>query len=162
MRILAMTRLRLKSYRVLPRFIWVNEQAIAQLRGSPGFLRGKLLGEPNLTMWTATLWDSEDRLRAFYLSGTHRRLMPELAGFACEAISGHIVYDSAELPPWPFIHEELRRMGRLSAGVTEPNDNHRNRIVVAPRFTLLTRPASPKHPARSGGENLGSGRVGAV
>jgi hypothetical protein len=147
MPILAMTRLRLKSYRVLPRFLWVNEQAIAQLRTAPGFLRGKLLGEPNLAMWTATLWDSQESLRAFYLTGVHKRLMPELAGFACEAISGHIAFDLAELPPWAVIHEELCRMGRLSPGVSEPNENYRNRIIAPPSFTLLTRPVPPKHAA---------------
>ena len=148
MPVLAMTRLRLKSYRVLPRFIWVNERAVAQISSAPGFLRGKLLAEPNLAMWTATLWDSEESLRGFYLRGAHRKLMPELGGFVCEAIAGHIVYDSAELPPWKAIHEELCRVGRLSAGVTEPNDDHRNRIVAAPRFTFLTRPVEPKQLAR--------------
>jgi hypothetical protein len=52
MPILAMTRLRLKSIRLIPRFISANERAVAQLRTAPGFLRGKLLAELNLAMWT--------------------------------------------------------------------------------------------------------------
>lgn len=54
MPILSMTRLRLKSIKLVPRFMWANEPAVAQLRTAPGFLRGNLLAELNLAMWTAS------------------------------------------------------------------------------------------------------------
>jgi hypothetical protein len=143
MSILAMTRLRLKSIGLFPRFIWANEAVIAQLRAAPGFLRGKLLAEPSLAMWTASLWLSEESMRAFYLSGAHRGLMPRLKDFACEATVGHISYESSELPSWQFVHEELCKAGRYSDMLSEANDDHRNRIVARPKFAFLTRQLRP-------------------
>ena len=85
--------------------MWASETAVAQLRTAPGFLRGKLLAELNLAMWTASLWLSEENMRAFYLSGAHRTLMPKMRDFACVTIVGHICYESSELPSWQFIYE---------------------------------------------------------
>ena len=102
-------------------------------------MRGKLLAEPILVMWTASLWLSEESMRAFYLSGDHRVVMPKLKDFACEAIVGHIDYGSSELPSWQFIYENLCKVGRYSdALLSEPNDDHRNRIVARPKFAFLT------------------------
>jgi hypothetical protein len=145
MPILAMTRLRLKSPWLLPRFLYLNEFAVAQLRKAPGFLRGKLLAEPNLAMWTASLWNSEESMREFYLAGAHKLLMGRLNEFGCEAIAGHIGYDSAELPSWQFVHEQLRKAGRFNGGLSEPSESHRNRTVAGPKFTFLTRPLSRKN-----------------
>jgi hypothetical protein len=150
MAILAMTRLRLKSIGLFPRFIWANEAVIAQLRAAPGFLRGKLLAEPILVMWTASLWLSEESMRAFYLNGDHRAVMPRLGDFASEAIVGHIGYGSSELPSWQFIYENLCKVGRCSdALLSEPNDDHRNRIVARPKFAFLTRQLRPTSSIRA-------------
>ncbi len=146
MPVLAMTRLRLKSVRLLPRFIWASEAAVDRLRTAPGFLRGKLLAELNLAMWTASLWHSEEGMRAFYLSGAHRALTPKLREFACESIVGHVPYESSELPSWQFIYENLCKVGRYSdALLSEPSDNHRNRNVTRPRFAFLARQLSRKN-----------------
>jgi hypothetical protein len=127
-----------------PRFIWANEAVIAQLRAAPGFLRGKLMAEPSLAMWTASLWLSEESMRAFYLSGDHRAVMPRLGDFAAEAFVGHISYESSELPSWQFICENLCKVRRYSnALLSEPNDDHRNRIVARPKFAFLTRQLRP-------------------
>ena len=142
---LAMTRLRLKSVWLFPRFIWASEAAVAQLRMAPGFLRGKLLAESNLAMWTASLWLSEENIRAFYLSGAHRTLMSKLSDFACEAIVGQISYEYSELPSWQFIYEELCRVGRYSDALSEPSENHNNRKVARPRFPILIRQLSRKN-----------------
>jgi hypothetical protein len=145
MPILAMTRLRLKSIQLVPRFIWENEAVVAQLRSAPGFLRGKLRADLNLGMWTASLWLSDEHMRAFYLNGVHRRVMPKLREFACEAIFGHTSYEFSELPPWQFIYEELCRVGRYSDALSEPSDNHHNRKVARPRFPFLIRQLSRKN-----------------
>lgn len=143
MPILAMTRFRLKSIWLLPQFMRASELAVAQLRIAPGFLRAKLLAEPNLAMWTASLWRSEDSMRAYYLTGAHRKLMPELADLACEAIAGHAESESCELPSWRIIHAELCRVGRFSEALSEPSERHRDRDVTPPKFTFLTRPVTP-------------------
>jgi hypothetical protein len=145
MPILSMTRLRLKSIKLVPQFMWASETAVPQLRTASGFLCGKFLAELNLAMWTASLWFSGENMRAFYLSGAHRSLMPKLKDFACEAMVGHIIYDSSELPSWQFIYEELCKEGRYSDALSEPSDNHRNRNVAPPKFTLLTRQLSRKN-----------------
>ena len=78
MSLLSVTRLRLRSFRFVPQFIFANQQAARQLRKQPGFRGGKLLVDRNLTFWTMTLWDDERTMRAYRDSGAHREVMPKL------------------------------------------------------------------------------------
>src|SRR5579884_1573050 len=80
-----------------------------------------------------------------FTSPAHKLLMGRLNEFGCEAIAGHIGYDSAELPSWQFVHEQLRKAGRFNGGLSEPSESHRNRTVAGPKFTFLTRPLSRKN-----------------
>ncbi len=78
-------------------------------------------------------------MRAFYLRGPHRVLMPKAKDFASEAIVGHMNYESSEFPPLQFIFEELCNAGRYIDVLSEPSDDHRNQVIARPKFTLLTR-----------------------
>jgi hypothetical protein len=66
MPILALTRLKLKSARLLPKFGIENEVTVKQIRVAKGFLAGKTLLEPNLGAWTTTLWDNKENMKVYY------------------------------------------------------------------------------------------------
>lgn len=144
MPVLAMTRLKLKSARLLPKFILENETAVKQLKTAKGFICGKTLAEPSLGMWTTTLWDSEENMRAYYISDAHSKLMPKLSHYACEAVTTHISFDEKKLPSWGFVHEQLSSKGRFSTVLKEPSQDHLNCFIKFPKITIFTRPLKPK------------------
>src|SRR5258708_555839 len=49
MPVMSVTRLRVRSVRYLPAFVWDSFRSIQQLRGSPGFLGGMLASSPACT-----------------------------------------------------------------------------------------------------------------
>jgi hypothetical protein len=78
MGVLSMTRIKLRSIRLLPPFLAQQEAAVKQLRSARGFIKGKALIDTSLATWTLVLWDGAEDMRAYYLSGAHRELMPKL------------------------------------------------------------------------------------
>ncbi len=142
---LSMTRLKLKSAGLLPKFIIENETAVKQLKTAKGFICGKTLAELSLGMWTTTLWDSEENMRNYYTSGGHRELMPKLSQYASEAVTTHISYDQKELPSWAFVHEQLSAKGRFSTALKDPSQDHLNKIIKFPKITIFTRPLKPRN-----------------
>lgn len=135
---LSMTRLKLKSTAYLLPFFIQNEQVIRQLRTSKGFLKGKQLATPNLSMWTVTLWSSKEDIRAFYLSGSHKQVMKNINKWSSEAVAGHQEIDFIELPSWQEIRNKLIAVGHF-ANLEKASSAHSKRLISEPRFTLLTR-----------------------
>ena len=140
MAFLSMTRLKVKSILLLPKFIVQNEAIVKQIRSSEGFRNGKTLLDPSLSAWTVTLWDSEDAMRAFYTSGAHRNIMPSLSFYSNEAVTAHMSFSEVDLPTWRFVHEQLSKIGKFSTVLKEPTQNHLDKIISKPSITLLTRP----------------------
>lgn len=137
-----MTRLKLKSPAYLVPFWIQNEQIVRQIKISPGFLKGKQLATPNLSMWTATLWDSSENVRAFYLSGSHKEAMRNISIWSSEAVTGHQEVDFAEIPPWEDIRLELLKVGNFT-NIKDASSDHYGKMISKPRVTLLTRVVSP-------------------
>ncbi len=133
---LSMTRLKLKSPLYLIPFWFHTQRVVKQMKASEGFLKGKLLVTHNLSMWTMTLWVSEEALHNFYLSGAHRLVMKKLSEFSSEAIAGHQEVESNELPSWEYVRNELCLIGYLGK-LKEPSTNHKNRIILSPKIVIL-------------------------
>lgn len=106
------------------------------MKASEGFMKGKLLVTHNLSMWTMTLWVSEEALHNFYLSGAHRMVMKKLSEFSSEAIAGHQEVESNELPSWEYARNELSRIGYLGK-LKKPSVDHENRIISSPKIAIL-------------------------
>ncbi len=107
---ISVTRLRLKSHRHLPRFIWLTIQAQLQARKSPGFLAADYLRDHNLAFWTKTLWKDEASMKAFMTTGAHLRAIPALKAMCDEASGASWVQDEA--PTWQGAHEKLQESAR--------------------------------------------------
>jgi hypothetical protein len=119
---ISITRLRLRSVWVLPRFVWLNEHIARQVRRSPGFRGGKLLADRHLTFWTVTMWDSEASMRAFRDTAAHRTALPKLISWCDEAsVAQNTTW--TEIPPWPELHSWMTTRGRPSR-VRNPSPAH--------------------------------------
>jgi hypothetical protein len=75
----SVTRLRVRSFRFLPGFLWRTFLSQRQVERGPGFVGGRLLVDSRWTFWTLTVWESEPAMKRFRGSGAHAKVMPQLA-----------------------------------------------------------------------------------
>ncbi len=130
------TRLRVRSVRFLPSFLWRTFQSQRQVERAPGFLGGRLLIDSGLTFWTLTAWQSEETMRGFRGAGAHARVMPRLAEWCNEAAYVHWIQPGESIPTWEDAYERLLAEGRLSR-VLHPSKAHSDRQFARPRLNPL-------------------------
>jgi hypothetical protein len=148
MALISVTRLRLRSLRVLPRFAWHTWASTRQLRRAPGFLGGQFASEGLLGFWTLTAWDDEAAMRAYRNTDAHMRAMPKLLDWCDEASVVHWPQATPELPGPAAAVARMRAEGRLSK-VRHPSSAHAAR-TIAPG-ARPPRPGPQLRPARAGG-----------
>jgi hypothetical protein len=132
----SVTRLRVRSLRFVPAFVWKTYRSQRQVVRAPGFLGGRLLIDAGLTFWTLTVWDSEQAMKRFRGYGPHAAAMPRLVEWCDEAAYAHWASPGATVPTWPEAHERLVAEGRLSR-VAHPSPNHEARHFAKPRLSPL-------------------------
>ena len=140
----AITRLRLRSYRFLLPFMWHAGKSAMQAQGSPGYRAGALSSDVRrLTFWTATVWENEAAMRAFRAAGDHQRVMPRLAEWCDEASVAHWEQANAEIPD---PNEVLRRMqsGRPSRVSHPSSDQAAGRVAADGRAPRRLAPLPPR------------------
>jgi heme-degrading monooxygenase HmoA len=144
----SVTRLRVRSVRFIPAFLWRTFLSERQGVRAPGFFGGRLLLDSGLTFWTLTVWESEQAMRGFRGSGAHARVMSRLARWCNEAAYAHWVQMSDHIPTWDEAYERLVAEGRLSR-VERPSKNHSDRQFARPRLKpLIGLDLKPKGSAR--------------
>jgi heme-degrading monooxygenase HmoA len=119
---ISITRLRIHSIFILPKFMLANEASVKQLRKIDGFLKGKELIDKGLTFWTLTMWRDEIAMKAFRNSIPHRKAMQKLPSWCCEASYFHWIQDSEELLSWSIASQKLLQEGKLTK-VRKPSVN---------------------------------------
>src|SRR5579872_5991840 len=67
----SITRLRVRSIRYMPEFLFRALAIVRQARRSDGCLGADIRREVQLTFWTRTLWRDEQSMRAFMTTGAH-------------------------------------------------------------------------------------------
>jgi heme-degrading monooxygenase HmoA len=130
----SVTRLRVRALRYLPTFSFNALRAARQAKTAPGNLAVSLLADANLAFWTRTLWNDQDAMRAFMLSGAHRQMMPCLLNWCDEAAVAHWTQDSIETPSWEEVHGRMRTQGRRS-NVNHPSEAQQRFEIPVPRTT---------------------------
>lgn len=87
-----------------------------------------------------TAWDSEQSMRAYMISGTHKAAMPHLLHWCDEASVAHWTEPDATLPtglpPWTEADRRMRTSGRPSK-VLHPSPEHATMSYRAPRTTAV-------------------------
>jgi hypothetical protein len=133
----SVTRLRIRSLFFLPPFFLHTMRAQSQLKRAGGFRGGALLPDRRRVFWTMTLWDSQDAMRAYMLTGAHRTAMPHLLHWCDEASIVHWTQPEAALPPWPVAEARMRQEGRPSK-LRHPAPHHDTLAFAPARVTVTT------------------------
>jgi hypothetical protein len=110
----SITRLRLRSPRFLLPFIAYALLSERQARRAAGNLAADVTRDSHGAYWTRTVWRDNQSMRAFMMSGMHRRAMPKLLDWCDEAALVHWEQDSATPPDWQEAHHRLVTQGRQS------------------------------------------------
>jgi hypothetical protein len=124
MPLVAVTRLRVRSYRFLLPFGWHAWRSFRQAKHATGGLGVKLRKANGLAFWTLTAWEDEAAMHAYRIAHPHRAAMPKLLEWCDEAAVAHWNQESAELPSWETAERHLAESGRLSK-VNHPSVDQR-------------------------------------
>ncbi len=139
---ISVTRLRIKSFVYLPKFIIANEASVKQLKKTFGFLGGLELIDKNMTFWTLTLWDIDADMKVFRNSVPHRKAMQKLPIWCDEASYVHWTQEDQQLPDWKIVYEKMLTDGRTSK-VRNPSDNQLSKNYPVIKWTILERNFKP-------------------
>ena len=110
----SVTRLRVRSWKFLPRFFFHAIRSAWQVRKVSGVQSATLLREDWRTYWTRTIWTDESALKKYMISGNHRVAMPALLSICDEASVGRWNQDDSMLPSWDEVHRRMQQEGRPS------------------------------------------------
>jgi heme-degrading monooxygenase HmoA len=121
--LVAITRLRVRSWRYLPIFFLQALRSARQAAKADGNLATRLLRDRRNTFWTATVWTTETSMKEFMLSGVHRGVMRKLPEWCDEAALAHFTQESSKPPTWTEAYVRLKREGRRSR-VNHPSPAH--------------------------------------
>src|ERR1700689_5607040 len=110
----SLTRLRVRSWRYLPAFFIQAFRSAQQAKSAQGSLVVTVLRDAHNTFWTRTVWNSEQAMKAYMLSGVHRQVMRRLPQWCDEAAVAHWTQESPQPPSWEEAHQSLQQIGRPS------------------------------------------------
>ncbi len=139
----SVTRLRIRLIRFLPSFALYTHRAVRQVEASSGFQGGGFLADRDWTFWTMTAWDTQESMRNYLTTGSHRAGMPRLLDWCDEASVVHWDQPEASLPSWTDADQKMRAIGRISK-VRNPSPRHATLTYREPRLTrtAIIRPAN--------------------
>ena len=130
----SLTRLRVRSSRFVPLFALYTFRSLRQVKKASGFQKGALLADRRWTFWTLTAWDTQESMRQFMTSGTHKEAMPRLLHWCDEASVARWTQPEATLPSWTEADKRMRETGRISK-VLHPSPQHTTLAYRTPRTT---------------------------
>jgi hypothetical protein len=129
---ISLTRLRVRSWRYMPQFIWHSLKTGRQAERSGGFIGGRLLRERRNAFWTVTAWEDEAAMRAYRNAGAHRAAMPRLLDWCDEASVAHWTQADSEIPDWQELYRRMVDEGRPSK-VRHPSPAQQSNQIASPK-----------------------------
>lgn len=112
MAFVSVTRLRLRSLRFLPAFLWHAVRSAAQAEDVPGCLGLRTMRDSDGSFWTVSAWKSPEAMRAYITTGAHRKAMPKLVEWCDEASTVHWEQEEVAVPDWPEACLRMAEEGR--------------------------------------------------
>ena len=131
MRLVSVTRLRIRKFRFLPGFAWFAVRATMQAKRAEGNLQALTIKDRGLIFWTITVWRDQETMRAFRNSGSHKAAMPKLSEWCDEATYIHWEQENDSPPDLKSAYDRLVSQGVVSR-VRHPSSNHGTRTFPAP------------------------------
>ena len=119
----SVTRLRVRSVRFLPGFLWYAMRSGRQAKRAAGVVAVELLADRERTFWTLTAWESRAAMLAFMTGGGRKRAMPKLLEWCDEASVAHWEQEGSALVGWEEASRRMRAAGRASK-VRHPSAAH--------------------------------------
>ena len=110
----SVTRLRVRSWKFLPQFLFHTIRSAWQVKKASGAQSATLLRQDWRTYWTRTIWTDEAAMKKFMISGYHRLAMPTLMNICDEASVGRWNQDDSSPPSWDEVHRRMQHEGRQS------------------------------------------------
>jgi quinol monooxygenase YgiN len=139
MPLVSITRFRARAFWFVP--IWFvpmfgfhAQRSISQIRGAEGCISLALLRDGSRVFWTMTMWSDERSMKAYLLSGAHRKAMPKLAEWADEASVVHWHQDHPDRPDWTEAARRMKAEGR-PAKLRHPGPHHADMSFPDPSTT---------------------------
>jgi hypothetical protein len=129
----SITRLRVRSWRYLPAFIYFSIRSSRQAKAAEGNLAVSLLRDANHAFWTRTVWTTEQAMKSFMLTGPHRQVMRHLLEWCDEAAVVNWMQDSPAEPDWQEAHRRLQQQGRRSK-VNHPSRAQDEFSIATPKL----------------------------
>jgi len=131
MHFVSVTRLRIRSWRFLPAFLYFTLLSLIQAKRADGNRGTSLKQDAHLVFWTVTLWHDEHAMREFRNHGAHQRALPKLREWCDEATYVHWLQDGGEPPDLASAFERLVHDGIVSY-VNYPSPDHASRNFPPP------------------------------
>ena len=105
------SRLPLRHYRHIPRFLRATLAIRRQLRTAPGLVGYALDAQLHRkTFWTLSVWTDDDSLQAFVRAEPHHTVMASIHPFMATPAFAFRRLSGREVPPdWAFARDVLRR-----------------------------------------------------
>jgi uncharacterized protein DUF3291 len=145
MALVSVTRLRVRSARYIPVFLWQALKTARQAERTSGFLGGRLLVEAKRIFWTLTAWEDSSAMNVFRTQGTHGGVMPKLLEWCDEAAVVHWTQLTDTLPSWQEAHYRMMKEGRPSK-VKHPSSAQVVYEIPEPRVGRIERTLRPAKP----------------
>ena len=131
--IVSVTRVRLRSPRLLPGFARATLASLRDMRAVSGFADGRVLAERRRAFWTVTRCNSAALMLAWRGAGSHGRVMPHLAEWCDEASVVRWEQDmAAPFPSWGECYRRMVEDGRGSH-VRYPSSAPGLAVIPSPR-----------------------------
>ncbi|HEX8774073.1 MAG TPA: antibiotic biosynthesis monooxygenase [Pyrinomonadaceae bacterium] len=146
---ISLTRLRVRSWRYMPQFVWHSFKTGRQAERAGGFIGGRLLRERRNAFWTVTVWEDEAAMRAYRNAGAHREAMPRLLDWCDEASVAHWTQDTSEIPGWQELHRRMVDEGRPSK-VRHPSPAQESKQIAPPKPGRVEQVLKPPRVAKTG------------
>ncbi len=132
MSLVSITRLRVRSWKYYPVFLFQALRSARQAASSDGNQSTRLLRDRHNTFWTQSVWSSEDAMKAFMLAGTHCSVMHSLLEWCDEAAVVHWSQEQSGPPSWQESYLRLKQQGRVSK-VNYPSLDQQAFSIPAPQ-----------------------------
>jgi hypothetical protein len=121
--IVSVTRLRLRSIRFFPGFLWYTGRSVRLAKRTPGNLGVTVRKTKGLAFWTLAMWRDNQAIRTFVPASPHKEAMQKLPYWCDEAAFADWEEETADWPSWGTAAEKLAASGRL-VNVLHPSEQH--------------------------------------
>ncbi|UXX77767.1 hypothetical protein N7E81_10335 [Reichenbachiella carrageenanivorans] len=108
----SITRLKLKSIWLLPKFAKQSGRVAKQAQDSPGYIKVKLSNRWFRYFYTLTLWRSRADMQQFVIHGDHKVAMQEWSKFATEVKA--LGYETEAAPKWKEVRKRIATEGKTT------------------------------------------------